>query len=61
MLNPLVKESKVADVFANVPRHNGLEAWRQLSEPVLEDKELLQKDHERSPAVGNQPQRGFQY
>ena len=44
MLNPLVKDSKVSDMFANVPRHNGLEAWRQLSEPVIEDKELLQKD-----------------
>ena len=44
MLNPLVKDTTVADVFANVPRHNGLEAWRQLSEPVIEDKELLQKD-----------------
>ena len=44
MLNPLVRDSKVADMFANVPRHNGLEAWRQLSEPVIEDKELLQKD-----------------
>ena len=44
MLNPLVKDSKVADIFANVPRHNGLEAWRQLSELVIEDKELLQKD-----------------
>ena len=44
MLNPLVKETKVEDVFANMPRHNGLEAWRQLSEPIIEDKELLQKD-----------------
>ena len=58
MLNPLVKDSKVADVFANVPRHNGLEAWRQLSEPVLEDKELLQKD--LLPSVTN-PKWGFQY
>ena len=44
MLNPLVKDTKVADLFANVPRHNGLEAWRQLAEPIIEDKELLQKD-----------------
>ena len=51
MLNPLVKDTAVADVFANVPRHNGLEAWRQLSEPVIEDKELLQKD--LLPAVTN--------
>ena len=44
MLNPLVADSRVADAFANVPRHNGLEAWRQLAEPINEDKELLQKD-----------------
>ena len=44
LLNPLVKESTIGSMFANVPRHNGLEAWRQLAEPINEDKELLQKD-----------------
>ena len=44
LLRPLVQETSVAATFANVPRHNGLEAWRQLAEPIKEDKELLQKD-----------------
>ena len=44
LLNPLVAETRVADAFANVAKHNGLEAWRQLAEPVNEDKKLLQKD-----------------
>ena len=30
--------------FANVPRHNGFEAWRRIAEPVNEDKGLLNKD-----------------
>ena len=44
LLRPLVADTSVASNFANVPRHNGLEAWRQLAEPINEDKELLQKD-----------------
>ena len=28
----------------HVPRHNGLEAWRRLAEPVNDDTVLLQKD-----------------
>ena len=51
MLNPLVKESTVATTSANVPRHNGLEAWRRLAEPVNVDKALLQKD--RLPGCTN--------
>lgn len=31
--------------FANVPRHNGFEAWRRIAEPVQEDKAVLRKDH----------------
>ena len=52
MLNPFVKESTVASLFANVPRHNGLEAWRRIARPIHEDKLLLQKDllvHVNSP------------
>ena len=44
MLRPLVAETAVASNFANVPRHNGLEAWRQLAEPINEDKQLVQKE-----------------
>ena len=44
LLNPLVADTKVASGFANVDRHSGLEAWRQLAEPINEDKELVLKD-----------------
>ena len=44
LLNPLVKDTPVAGTFANVTRHNGMEAWRKLAEPMNEDKQLLQKD-----------------
>ena len=30
--------------FANVPHHNGFEAWRRIYEPVNEDKALRRKD-----------------
>ena len=44
-LGPLVKDnSEKASVYRNVPRHNGLEAWRRLAEPINEDKSLMQKD-----------------
>ena len=44
LLKPLIAESKIASTFANVDRHNGLEACRQLAEPINEDKELVHKD-----------------
>jgi hypothetical protein len=44
LLNPLLADSKIEATFANVPRHNGLEGWRQLAEPINEDKELVVKD-----------------
>ena len=44
MMSPLVKESAIASTFANVPRLNGLEAWRRIAEPVNDDKLLLQKE-----------------
>ena len=31
-------------MFANVPRHNGLEAWRRIAEPINEDKASIRKD-----------------
>ena len=45
MLGGLIKdEASVKRTFANVPRHNGFEAWRKISEPVDEDKALARKD-----------------
>ena len=44
LLRPLVHETAVASTFANVPRHNGLEAWRQLAEPINDDKQLVKKE-----------------
>ena len=44
LLNPLLNDSKHEATFANVPRHNGLDAWRQLAEPINEDRELVVKD-----------------
>ena len=45
MFGCLVKEDPlVKRTFANVPQHNGLEAWRRISEPVNEDKALRRKD-----------------
>ena len=44
MLQKLVVDTSVASAFANVPRHNGLEAWRILANPINEDKAILQKD-----------------
>ena len=31
-------------LFANVPRHNGFEAWRRIAEPINDDKALVRKD-----------------
>ena len=36
--------ASVKMTFANVPRHNGFEAWRKISEPVNEDKALARKE-----------------
>ena len=45
LLSPLVSEDgAMAGMFGNVPRHNGLEAWRRLAEPINEDKILVRKD-----------------
>ena len=45
LLNPLLAhDGSAKGVFANVPRHNGLEAWRRLSEPINEDNILIRKD-----------------
>ena len=44
-IGPLVKEnSDKASVFRNVPRHNGLEAWRRIAEPINEDKCTRRKE-----------------
>ena len=44
-LGPLLKENaSQASIFRNVPRHNGLEAWRRMAEPINEDKTLMRKD-----------------
>jgi hypothetical protein len=45
LLGPLLSgDSAQAGMFANVPRHNGLEVWRRVSEPINEDKALIHKD-----------------
>ena len=45
MLNPLLSgDSDRATMFANVPRHNGIEAWRRLAEPINEDKAMVRRD-----------------
>ena len=31
-------------LFANVPRHNGFEAWRRIAEPINDHKALVRKD-----------------
>ena len=44
-LGPLVREnSDNASIFKSVPRHNGLEAWSRIAEPINEDKSLMRKD-----------------
>ena len=45
LLGGLVKgDASVKRIFANVPRHNGLEACRRFVELVNEDKALIPKD-----------------
>ena len=45
MLGGLVKEhADTKRLFANVPRHNGVEAWRRIAEPINDDKALARKD-----------------
>ena len=40
----LSKDSAMSTVFGNVPRHNGLEAWRRVAEPINDDKTMIRKD-----------------
>ena len=43
-LGPLVKhDSTVNGIFANVPRHNGLEGWRRIAAPINEDKAMVRR------------------
>ena len=43
-IGPLVRENDdKASAFRNVERHNGLEAWRVLAEPINEDKAIMRK------------------
>ncbi len=52
LLGPLVAvDPSLHSVFANVPRHNGLEVWRRIAEPINADKILILKD--LLPAVTN--------
>ena len=44
-------DPSLQSVVANVPRHNGLEVWRRIAEPINEDKILILKD--LLPAVTN--------
>ena len=45
LIGGLVKGDPTAKrTFANVPRHNGFEAFRRIAEPVNEDKALVRKD-----------------
>ena len=45
LLGPLLaKDGSQAGMFANVPRHNGLEAWRRLAEPINEDIVIMRKE-----------------
>ena len=44
-IGPLIKENpNKASAYRNVERHNGLEAWRVMSEPINEEKSLARKD-----------------
>ena len=51
-LGPLVKDhNEKASVFRNVPRHNGLEAWRRITEPINDDKAAMRR--ELLPKINN--------
>ena len=44
MLGPLLKhDPKMAGIYANVPRHNGLEVWRRVATPINEDKAMVRR------------------
>ena len=32
------------DRFANCPRHNGVEAWRRVAEPINDDKIIILRE-----------------
>ena len=41
-LGPLVAgDASMDSIFANVPRHNGFDAWRRIAEPVNDDKAIV--------------------
>ena len=40
----LSSDSHQSGMFANVQRHNGLEAWRRLAEPINEGKAHVRRD-----------------
>ena len=45
MLSPLfASDSHQAGMVANVERHNGLEAWRRIAEPINEDKAHVRRN-----------------
>ena len=45
MLNPLLAgDSHQSGMFANVERHNGIEACRRIAEPINEDKAHVRRD-----------------
>ena len=51
-LGPLVKDNNdKAAAFRNVPRHNGLEAWRRITEPINDDKAAMRR--ELLPKINN--------
>ena len=53
LLGPLVAGNSVVNgVFENVDRHNGLEAWRRIDEPIDEDKSLILQ----ALGAGHEPQ-----
>ena len=58
-LGPLVSGNSVVNgVFENVDRHNGLEAWRRIAEPINDDKQLILQEllaPVTEPARGAQP------
>ena len=45
LLGGLVKDhADTKRLFANVPRHNGFEAWQRIAKPINDDKALVRKD-----------------
>ena len=44
-IGPLIRDDPdKASTYRNVERHNGLEAWRTMAEPVNQDKTLMRKE-----------------